>query len=130
MILGQERKTFVEFWEALPDDERIIVDVLRQIILQNLPEGYSEKVGKSVPFYSGKKRVCVLWPASVPRGGVRKGVLLGFCQGYRLKNPNGYIYSGTNKRIYYRIIKSVDEIDEKEIVLLLSEAIELDRMSK
>jgi hypothetical protein len=73
-----------EFWAWLPRDEREIVDVLRQIVLENLPKGAVEKFAYNVPCYYGKKRICIIWPASVPRGGIKRGVLLGFFQGYRL----------------------------------------------
>ena len=116
----------VEFWERLPEDERLMVDILRQIIMENLPENCKEKLAWNVPCYYGKRMICIIWPASVPRGGIKKGVLLGFAQGNILKNENHYIKSGTNKKIYYRILKSVDDIDEKEIILLLKEALEID----
>lgn len=125
-----EPQTFASFWERLPENERIIADILRQIILENLPKGSREKFAYNVPCYYVKKRVCIIWPASVPRGGVREGVLLGFFQGYRMENVNGYIYNGTNKRVYYRIIKSVEEIEEREIIILLKEALEIDQEIK
>ncbi len=117
---------FIDFWEKLPEHERLIVDVLRQIVIENLPATCREKFAYRVPFYYGKKRICCIWPGSVPRGGFSSGVLLGFIQGYKLKNLRGYITNGTNKQVYYRIIHSVDEIDEKIIVLLLKEALEID----
>jgi hypothetical protein len=120
----------VEFWECLPEDERLIVDILRQIIVEHLPEHCKEKMTNNVPYYYGKKRLCMIWPASVPKGGVRKGVLLGFSWGNKLKNRNGYIYSGTNKRVYYRIIKSVEDIDQREITLLLDDALEVDSLNR
>jgi hypothetical protein len=123
-----ESQNFVGFWERLPDDERLIVDILRQIILENLPDTCKEKFAWHVPCYYVKRMICIVWPASVPRGGIKKGVLLGFWQGYRLKNANGYIYNGTNKQIYYKVIKSVEEIDEKEIIILLKEALEIDSL--
>ena len=33
----------IEFWEWLPENERLIVDVLRQIIIENLPKDQSGK---------------------------------------------------------------------------------------
>ncbi len=117
----------MEFWEHLPDGERIIVDVLRQIILENLPSTCKEKLTYNVPFYYGKKRICVIWPASVPWGGIKKGVLLGFCQGDKLKDPDSYLEHGTNKKVYYKIFYSADDIDESPIIFLLKEAIRIDR---
>jgi len=116
----------MEFWEYLPEDERIIVDVLRQIVLENLPAGCKEKLAYNVPFYYGKKRICLIWPASIPWGGFKAGVFLGFCQGDKLKDPDRYLTHGTNKKVYYKIFHSVDEIDEATIISLLKEAVKID----
>jgi hypothetical protein len=121
---------FVHFWEQLPAYERTIVDILRQIVIENIPDTYKEKFAWNVPCYYGNRQVCIIWPAAVPRGGFKEGVLLGFSQGRELQNKNGYIKSGNNKKIYYRIIKSVEEINEKEIKLLLKEAIIIDNKYK
>ncbi len=121
-------RTYAGFWEHLPENERLIVDILRQIILENLPEGCKEKFAWNVPCYYGKRMICIVWPASVPRGGIKNGVLLGFAHGNRLENVNGYIKSGTNRKIYYRVIRSVDDIDEREIKLLLMDALIVDKM--
>ena len=119
-------QTYTDFWEHLPENERLITDILRQIIIENLPEGCKEKFAWGVPCFYGKRQLCIIWPASVPRGGIKNGVSIAFSQGNKLKNEGGYIHSGTNKKIYYRIIKSVDEIDEYAIVALLKEALALD----
>ncbi len=121
-----EQQTYVSFWENLPRDERLIVDILRQIVLETLPQSCKERFAYNVPCYYGKRRICLIWPASIKGGGIKNGVLLGFWQGYKLKNTNRYIYNGTNKRVYYRVIQSIEDIDEKEIVLLLKEALEID----
>lgn len=115
-----------EFWEYLPDDEREIVDVLRQIVLENLPAHTIEKFAWNVPCYYGRRQICIIWPASVPRGGIKRGVLLGFSQGHRLPDVHNYLTHGTNKVIFYKIYRSVDEIDERAIVSLLREAVTLD----
>lgn len=118
--------SLLEFWEYLPDHERIITDILRQTIIQHLPKDHKEKLAFNVPCFYIKKRICIIWPASIPGGGVKQGVLLGFSQGYKLKDKHHYLEHGTNKRIYYKIILSLDDIDEKAIVSLLKEAIKLD----
>ncbi len=122
--------SYISFWERLPENERLIVDILRQIVLENIPETVKEKFAWNVPCYYGKRQLCIIWPASIPRGGFKKGVLLGFSQGRMLHNKNGYIKSGNNKKIYYRIITSVDDINEKEIILLLKDALEVDSSYK
>jgi len=58
--------------------ERIMVDVLRQVITAKLPAYCREKISYNVPFFFGHKGICIIWPAAIPRGGIKKGVLLGF----------------------------------------------------
>lgn len=115
-----------EFWAWLPDDEREIVDVLRQIVIENLPEDTVERFAWNVPCYYGRRQICIIWPASVPRGGIKQGVLLGFSQGWRLKDVDSYLTHGTNKVIFYKIYRSIDQIDERAIAKLLHEAAQLD----
>lgn len=123
---GIKFQSFVEFWEYLPEDERLIVDVLRQIILNYLPSGFREKLSYNVPYFYGNRRVCLIWPGSVPWGGIREGVLLGFCQGNKMPDSENYLTHGTNKQVYYKIFHSVDEIDESAIAKLIKEAVEID----
>lgn len=127
---GIKFRSLVEFWDYLPEDERIITDVLRQIILEILPPNSKEKLAYNVPFYYGKRRICLIWPASVPYGGIKSGVLLGFCQGNKLKDKDHYLTHGTNKQIFYKIYHSTDEIDADPIMKLLKEAIEVDKKFK
>ena len=120
-------KSLIELFEWLPENERILVDVLRQIILENLPATCKEKIAYNVPFFYGIRGICIIWPAAIPRGGVEEGVLLGFWQGNRLKDNDNYLSHGTNKKVFYKIFKSPEEIDEKAIIELLKEAIVLDQ---
>ncbi|MGB4958239.1 MAG: hypothetical protein WBO36_02125, partial [Saprospiraceae bacterium] len=61
-------KSLLELYEILPDGERLILDILRQIISENLPDYCKEKISYNVPFFYGKKGICIIWPATVPRG--------------------------------------------------------------
>lgn len=119
-------KSLLHLYEIIPEDQQIIVDVLRQIVADNLPDHCVEKISYNVPFFKGKKGICIIWPAAIPRGGIKEGVLLGFWYGHMLTDEKGYLDRGTNKQIYYKIYKSVDEIDQSAIVSLLAEAIEVD----
>ncbi len=121
-------KSIVSLLEFLPIEERIIVDVLRQIVLENLPKHCKEKISYNVPFFYGKKGICIIWPSTIPRGGIRKGVLLGFWYGCKLKDEDNYLTHGTNKQIFYKIYKSVDEINEQAIVKLMKEAVKIDSL--
>ena len=117
-------KSVSHLYEILPEDQRIIVDVLRQIIIAHT--SCQEKISYNVPFFYGHKGICIVYPAFIPGGGIKEGVLLGFWQGNRLRDVDRYLTRGTNKKVFYRIYRTVDEINEKAIVKLLKEAVRLD----
>jgi hypothetical protein len=119
-------KSVIQLYEILPVEERIIVDILRQIILENLPSRFKEKISFNVPFFYGNKGVCIIWPSAIPRGGIKKGVLLGFWYGNKLQDADNFLTHGTNKQIFYKIYYSADEIEDEPIVKLLKEAVEFD----
>jgi hypothetical protein len=121
-------KSLPDLYEVLPEHERIIVDVLRQIIEENLPATCKEKIAYNVPFFYAKKGICIIWPAAIPRGGIKEGVLLGFWHGNKLNDTDNYLNRGSNKQIFYRIFQTADEIDERAIVKLLKEAVRVDRI--
>jgi Domain of unknown function (DU1801) len=122
-------RSLVQLYEVLPEDERIIVDVLRQIVRENLPASCKEKISYNVPFFYGNKGICIIWPSSIPRGGIKKGVLLGFWHGNKLHDKDRYLTHGTNKQVFYKIFDSVEEINVNAITLLLNEAVVLDGCS-
>lgn len=119
-------RSLVQLFDLLPENERIITDVLRQIILDNLPAYCKEKIAFNVPYFYGHKGICIVWPATIPRGGIKTGVLLGYWYGNKLIDANHYLTHGTNKQIFYKIFQTPEEIDEQPIVQLLKEAIEID----
>jgi hypothetical protein len=118
----------VEFWEYLPEDERIIADVLYQIIIETLPTYCKEKLTYNVPFFYGKRRICFIWPASIPWGGIKSGVLFGLCQGNKLNDVNNFLTHGNNKQIFYKVYHSPEEIDYEAIVCILQEAVQIDKL--
>lgn len=121
-------RSLVQLFDLLPENERIITDVLRQIILENLPAHGKEKISFNVPYFYGKKGICIVWPSTIPRGGIKKGVLLGFWYGNKLNDTDQYLTHGTNKQIFYKIFHSPDEINEQAIVQLLKEAVRIDSL--
>jgi len=123
-------RSLLHLFEILPENERIIVDVLRQIILENLPAYCREKISYNVPFFYGKKGICIIWPSTIPRGGIKEGVLLGFWYGNKLNDVDNYLTHGSNKQIFYKIFQSPEEIDETAIVKLLHEALRVDGLEK
>ncbi len=123
-------KSLIELYDYLPEGELLLVDVLRQIAIDSLNGYGKEKISYNVPFFHGNKSICLIWPASVPRGGIKSGVMFSFWYGNRLKDVDNYLTHGTNKQIFYKIYHSVDEIDEIALRKLMQEAIELDKSFK
>lgn len=115
-----------DLFSILPENERIIVDVLREIVLELLPPYCKEKISFSVPYFYGHKGICIIWPATVPRGGIKSGVLFGFWYGNRLIDRDKFLTHGTNKQIFYKIYQTPEDIDDKPLKKLLKEAIKLD----
>ena len=123
-------RNLAEFMEMLPENERIMVDVLREIVNEQLPKYCKEKISYNVPYFHGNKGICIIWPSAIPRGGIKEGVLLGFWNGFLLEDEDCYLTHGTNRKIFYRIFRSIAEIDEQAIAKLLKEAVALDQSFK
>lgn len=119
-------RNIAELYAHLPEDELIMVDILRQIISDNIPSYCQEKISFNVPFFIGNRGLCIVWPATIPRGGIKSGVLLGFWQGRHLTDAEEYLTRGTNKKVYYRIFYSPEEIKVEPITQLLKEAVLFD----
>lgn len=118
-------KSILQLYDLLPKEEKLIVDVLRGIIIETIPHG-KEKISFNVPYFYGNKGICIVWPASVPRGGIKKGVLLGFWYGKFLKDEDNYLTHGTNKQVFYKIYFSPEEIEEEPLIRLLRESVIID----
>ena len=121
-------KSLFELYELLPETERIITDVLRQIVKETLPATCKEKISHNVLFFHGNKGICIIWPAAVPGGGIRNGVLLGFWYGNKLTDSRNYLRHGTNKQVFYKIFHKPEEINSRAIIQLLKEAVKIDGM--
>jgi hypothetical protein len=123
-------KNVDEFLDYLPDNEREIVDFLRDIVFNSLPNPL-EKLSYNVPFYHLNSRVCFIWPASVPWGKVEKnGVMLGFCNGNLLHDDINWLEKGDRKQVHSKTFKSIDEIETDIVKAYLFEAVEIDHRLK
>jgi len=120
-------KTVGEFLDYLPEQEREIVVALQKIITDSLPE-CEEKLSYNVPFYYRHSRICYIWPASIPWGGVKSGVAIGFCRGHLLSDEFNYLQKGNRKQIYTKNFSSVSEIEPDVLKSYLYEAYEIDNM--
>lgn len=123
--------TVEDFLDFLPADELRIVNVLRMLVLDCMPDAI-EKLSFNVPFYKRHKTVCFIWPASVFWGSKKtyEGVRFGFANGYLMQDEIGYLNKGDRKQIYWRDFTSVSEIDVSLLRAYLFEAMMIDDETK
>ncbi|MFZ4799011.1 MAG: DUF1801 domain-containing protein [Bacteroidia bacterium] len=120
-------KSVDEFLEFLPENELKIVEFLRQIVLDCIPN-CMEKLSYNVPFYKKNKNICFIWPASVTWGNVKQnGVRIGFTAGYLLNDELGYLDKGSRKQVYTKDFMDIKEIDVDLLKAFLFEAVLLDK---
>ncbi len=110
-----------DFLRHLPSHELEIVETLRGTILEVMPDA-TEKLAYNVPFYYLNKRLCYIWPSSVPWGGITEGVSMGFCQAMLYDELTSKLKFGNKKEIGTLSFISAAEIDEGLIWLLLKKA--------
>lgn len=114
-----------DLFDQLPEPERELALVLRDIVRTAYPH-LREKLAYGAPFYYGHRWVCYIWPAALPGGGVKQGVVLGFCRGYLLPSAGLLAFDG-RKQVGLLGYRSVDEIESEPLLTLLSEAVALDQ---
>ena len=115
-----------DFLEYLPDEERVIVDFLRKLVFQCLPE-VKEKLSYNVPYYYRKQRIVFIWPACVPWGmSQTEGVLFGFCKGHLMRDVKKVLNRENRKVIGTMLFTDLSQIDEELIREYLFEAGEID----
>ena len=115
-----------EFLDYLPDIELAIVEELRNLIYECIPD-IKEKLSYNVPFYKLKKTICFIWPATIPWGNVPiGGVQLGFTSGNLINDFAGFLEMGTRKNVGVKTFFSLNEIEPDLVKAYLFEALELD----
>lgn len=115
-----------EFLEALPGDELKLVENLREVVLQAIPDA-KEKLAYNVPFYKRHNNICFIWPVSIAWGSVKQnGVRLGFTKGYLLDDPEVFLVKEHRKQVYWRDFHSPEEIDDALVLTFLLQAADLD----
>ena len=121
--------TVEEFFDFIPGNERAIAEALREIIFECIP-GVKEKLSYNVPYYYGKRRICFIWPSSIPWGNVKKdGVLLGFCYGNLLTDDLNILEKGQRKQVFAKTFLDVSDINQDLIRKYLFQAVEIDEVS-
>jgi uncharacterized protein YdhG (YjbR/CyaY superfamily) len=112
------------FLAYLPPEELEMVELLRTIVLEGIPD-CKEKLAYNVPFYYRYSRICFIWPGSVPWGKIKEGVEMGFCKG-NLLSDSSYLNAGDRKEVYIKTFQHVKEIDATLLRALLYEAVQID----
>lgn len=105
------------------------MEALRGIIFECIPD-FEERLVYNVPFYYRHSRICYLWPASVPWGGIHAGVAIGFCKGYLIPDDIGYLDKGNRKEVCTKRFTSVTQVEPELLKSYLFEAVALDEQLK
>ena len=114
-------KNLADFNNAISEQELEIVEILRESIYDSIPE-IRERLAYNVPFFYRKRRLCFIWPASVPWGGISSGVALGFVQGSKMTTLP--VLPG--KQIASIVFQHKNEIDKSDLETWLFEALQID----
>ena len=119
-------KSLDEFFEFIPASEAKIVEALRKIVLESIPD-CEEKLVYNVPFYKRHSNICYIWPCSITWGGIgHKGVHLGFINGNLMQDEIGYLLRGKRKQVFWKSFFDVKEIDARILQTYLLEAALID----
>ncbi|MCB9251375.1 MAG: DUF1801 domain-containing protein [Flavobacteriales bacterium] len=123
--------TLEEFLDFLPEDERLITEILRNMIFDCEPQ-IKEKLSYNVPFYHLYSRLFFIWPASVLWGAKKsyEGVRLGFTLGYLLTDEINYLDKGNRKQVYYKDFVDHAEIDTDLVKSYIFESIMISKEIK
>jgi len=121
-------RNITDFLDYLPEQELAIVERLRDLVLECIPD-CKEKLAYNVPFYYRHARICFIWPGSVPWGKIKKGMEIGFCKGHLLTDSS-YLHAGSRKEVYIKTFQHVKEIDTRALRQLLYEAVLIDEATK
>jgi hypothetical protein len=118
-----------EFLDYLPAEERVITEILREIILDSIP-GVKERLSYNVPFYKSRAGICFIWPSSVLWGSRKtyEGVRLGFIQGHLLRDELGYLDMGTRKQVAYHDYLKEADIDLDLLKTFIFDAVRVDSL--
>jgi uncharacterized protein YdhG (YjbR/CyaY superfamily) len=120
-------KSIEEFLEFIPKEERKIVEALRHLIFECIPD-VEEKISYNVPYYRRSYNICYIWPPSITWDGFsHDGVQFGFTYGNLLQDEIGYLEKGKRKQVFWKSFHDVKEIDARIIQMYLLEAALIDQ---
>lgn len=117
-----------DFLGYLPENQLVIVEKLREIVLECIPDA-EEYLSFNVPYYRRNKSICFIWPGAVAWGSKTwDGVEFGFTYGNLLSDTAGYLDRGNRKQVYTRRFYRPEDIHEDLLRAYLFEAAEIDDM--
>lgn len=121
---GLRFATAQELLDFLPEDERLLMELLREFIISEAPE-LKERLSFNILAYKLRRDVCFIWPASVLWGGKKTydGVRFGFSHGNLLSDPSHYLDRSGRKQVYWRDLQRLTVTDERMLRQLLQEAV-------
>lgn len=125
---GLRFATVQDLFDFLPEDERLLMEHLRELIISEAPELH-ERLSYNILVYKLRRDVCFIWPASVLWGGMKthEGVRFGFSHGNLLPDPSNYLDRGGRKQVYWRDLQRSTATDERMLRQLLHEALEREK---
>lgn len=129
MLAGGLRfATVQELLDFLPEEERVLTEELRELVISEAPE-LKERLSFNVPFYKLHRDVCFLWPASVTWGGRKsyEGVRFALTSGHLVPGCEPYLQRGGRKQVLWRDLQAITTADERMIRQLLRGALVVDR---
>ena len=120
-------KSLNEFFDFLPEKELELVEYLRELVFQCIPDA-REKLAYNVPYYQRHKNICFIWPASILWGKKKtyEGVRFGFTQGYLLTDETNYLDRGDRKYVYWKDFAQIKQINVPMLEAFLFEAVLID----
>lgn len=123
--------SLTEFFEFLPDEERLVTHLLRDLVYETLPE-IKEKLSFNVPFFRQQKTICFIWPGAVLWGSKRsyEGVRMGFNYGHLLDPKEEILSLEKRKSVAYLDLLKPEEIPFEQIRELLLRSAELDQKKR
>ncbi len=117
-----------ELLRFLPEDQLGIVERLREIVFDTIPE-VKEKLSFNVPFFQRYRAICFIWPGVVSWGSTTwEGVEFGFSYGNLLLDEAGWLERGKRKQVFSKRFFSPEDINEDLLRAYLLEAAELDEL--
>lgn len=121
-------KTVGELLDYLPDDQRELVERLRELVFESIP-AVEERLSFNVPFFKKNLNICHIWPGAVDWGGKTwAGVEFGFSYGNLLADEVQWLERGTRKQVFSKRFFKVSEVPEDLLRAYLREADELDEL--